>query len=69
MRATTDAQPSSEIALLAPVDGRTEVWAAGVTYEPSKDARISESQHEADVYDRSTTPTGPSCSSSRPPGE
>ena len=45
-------RPSSELALLAPVDGRTEVWAAGVTYERSKQARISESQHEADVYDR-----------------
>jgi 2-dehydro-3-deoxy-D-arabinonate dehydratase len=42
----------SDITLLAPVDGRTEVWAAGVTYERSKEARISESQHEADVYDR-----------------
>lgn len=52
LRATTEPQPSSGITLLAPVDGRTEVWAAGVTYERSKDARISESQHEADVYDR-----------------
>lgn len=52
LRATFEDQPSSEITLLAPVDGRTEVWAAGVTYERSKDARISESEHEADVYDR-----------------
>jgi 2-dehydro-3-deoxy-D-arabinonate dehydratase len=40
------------VQLLAPVDGRTEVWAAGVTYERSRDARITESQHAADVYDR-----------------
>lgn len=52
LRSAAKAQPSSEITLLAPVDGRTEVWAAGVTYERSKDARISESKHEADVYDR-----------------
>jgi 2-dehydro-3-deoxy-D-arabinonate dehydratase len=37
--------------LLAPVDGDTEVWAAGVTYQRSMDARISESS-VADVYDR-----------------
>lgn len=48
----TPSWPSSEISLLAPIDGRTEVWAAGVTYERSKEARISESEHEADVYDR-----------------
>jgi 2-dehydro-3-deoxy-D-arabinonate dehydratase len=52
LRPTEAAQPSSETTLLAPVDGRTEVWAAGVTYERSKNARISESEHEADVYDR-----------------
>jgi 2-dehydro-3-deoxy-D-arabinonate dehydratase len=37
--------------LLAPVDGLTEVWVAGVTYPRSRDARIEES-HEPDVYDR-----------------
>jgi 2-dehydro-3-deoxy-D-arabinonate dehydratase len=36
--------------LLAPVDGQ-EVWAAGVTYERSRDARMEESA-EASVYDR-----------------
>jgi 2-dehydro-3-deoxy-D-arabinonate dehydratase len=36
--------------LLAPVD-RQEVWAAGVTYERSRDARMEESA-EASVYDR-----------------
>lgn len=43
-----------EAILLPPVDGRTEVWAAGVTYERSKDARIEESTSQdvyAQVYD------------------
>jgi 2-dehydro-3-deoxy-D-arabinonate dehydratase len=43
---------ASEVKLLAPVDGRTEVWAAGVTYERSRDARMTESEESADVYDR-----------------
>ncbi len=38
--------------LLAPVDGRTEVWACGVTYEISRQARVEESEHSADVYER-----------------
>jgi 2-dehydro-3-deoxy-D-arabinonate dehydratase len=38
--------------LLAPVDGLTEVWAAGVTYERSREARMEESEKEADIYDR-----------------
>ena len=38
--------------LLAPVDGGTEVWAAGVTYERSRAARVVESENSADVYDR-----------------
>lgn len=37
--------------LLAPVDGRIEVWASGVTYRRSMDARIEESRDE-DVYQR-----------------
>ncbi|MEV6847560.1 fumarylacetoacetate hydrolase family protein [Actinoplanes sp. NPDC051411] len=40
-----------EIRLLPPVDGRTEVWAAGVTYERSSEARQEESV-VADVYSR-----------------
>ncbi len=47
-----DAVPLAEAGLLAPVDGRTEVWAAGVTYERSRAARVLESEHEADVYER-----------------
>ncbi|GIF74479.1 fumarylacetoacetate hydrolase family protein [Asanoa siamensis] len=38
-------------ALLAPVDGGTEVWAAGVTYLRSREARMEEST-EADIYGR-----------------
>jgi 2-dehydro-3-deoxy-D-arabinonate dehydratase len=36
--------------LLPPVDGRTEVWAAGVTYERSLNARMAESTQPT-VYD------------------
>ncbi|TDN91556.1 fumarylacetoacetate hydrolase family protein [Microbacterium sp. BK668] len=37
--------------LLPPIDGRTEVWASGVTYTRSRTARMEESQ-DADIYDR-----------------
>ncbi|MHB8510155.1 MAG: fumarylacetoacetate hydrolase family protein, partial [Candidatus Dormibacteria bacterium] len=40
----------ASVELLAPVD-RQEVWAAGVTYIRSRDARLEESGG-ADVYDR-----------------
>ncbi|MBX6383593.1 MAG: fumarylacetoacetate hydrolase family protein [Microbispora sp.] len=45
-RICTDATPDgplSEMRLLAPVDGATEVWASGVTYVRSRDARVEES--------------------------
>jgi 2-dehydro-3-deoxy-D-arabinonate dehydratase len=48
-----------EISVLAPVDGETEVWAAGVTYERSMHARVEESQDSADVYDRVYTAPRP----------
>ena len=35
--------PADEVVLLPPVDGRTEVWAAGVTYARSRSAREEES--------------------------
>ena len=44
--------PAAEVQLLAPADGRTEVWAAGVTYERSRTARMAESEQSADIYDR-----------------
>jgi 2-dehydro-3-deoxy-D-arabinonate dehydratase len=40
-----------EVTLLAPVD-RQEVWAAGVTYLRSKQARMDESDFSATAYDR-----------------
>jgi 2-dehydro-3-deoxy-D-arabinonate dehydratase len=43
--------PLSEVKLLAPID-QQEVWAAGVTYERSKKARMQESDAAADCYDR-----------------
>jgi 2-dehydro-3-deoxy-D-arabinonate dehydratase len=41
-----------DLQLLAPIDGLTEVWACGVTYEVSREARVEESQHAATVYER-----------------
>lgn len=41
-----------EVQLLAPVDGRTEIWAAGVTYETSQSARMEESERAASVYEQ-----------------
>jgi 2-dehydro-3-deoxy-D-arabinonate dehydratase len=41
--------PERDITLLAPVDGLIEVWAAGVTYQRSEEARMEESG-TPDVY-------------------
>jgi 2-dehydro-3-deoxy-D-arabinonate dehydratase len=38
--------------LLAPVDGWTEIWAAGVTYKVSQRERIRESTASASVYEQ-----------------
>jgi 2-dehydro-3-deoxy-D-arabinonate dehydratase len=46
----TAAIPASEAILLAPIDAQ-EVWASGVTYLRSRDARMEESTEE-DVYER-----------------
>jgi 2-dehydro-3-deoxy-D-arabinonate dehydratase len=43
--------PSGSVRRLAPVDGRMEVWAAGVTYRRSREARVQESERAADVYE------------------
>ncbi|HET7014615.1 MAG TPA: fumarylacetoacetate hydrolase family protein [Streptosporangiaceae bacterium] len=40
----------SDVMMLPPIDGRTEVWACGVTYKISREARIEESEQSADVY-------------------
>lgn len=43
--------PLSAAKLAAPIDDQ-EVWAAGVTYKRSQTARMDESEHAADAYDR-----------------
>jgi 2-dehydro-3-deoxy-D-arabinonate dehydratase len=43
--------PLEEVEVLAPVDGRTEVWACGVTYEISREARVEESERAATAYE------------------
>lgn len=43
--------PASDAAPLAPIDGRTELWASGVTYLRSRTARMGEST-DPDIYDR-----------------
>ncbi len=48
---TSGASPADVVRLLAPIDGGTDVWAAGVTYERSEQARVEESQIP-DVYSR-----------------
>jgi 2-dehydro-3-deoxy-D-arabinonate dehydratase len=44
--------PIDAVRLLPPVDGRTEVWAAGVTYQQSRAARVEESERSATVYEQ-----------------
>jgi 2-dehydro-3-deoxy-D-arabinonate dehydratase len=45
----TDVEGKNTTTLLAPIDGGTEVWAAGVTYKRSMSARMEESD-TPDVY-------------------
>jgi 2-dehydro-3-deoxy-D-arabinonate dehydratase len=53
VEAATSADPlAGELDPCAPISGGTEVWAAGVTYERSRSARMAESERDADVYDR-----------------
>lgn len=42
---------AADVVHLPPVDGRTEVWAAGVTYERSRSARVEEST-KSSVYEQ-----------------
>lgn len=57
LRATLDTAASGPVlgpdalTLLAPIDGETEVWAAGVTYKRSQEARVEESS-TPDIYTR-----------------
>jgi 2-dehydro-3-deoxy-D-arabinonate dehydratase len=48
---STPSRPAGDVLFLPPVDGLTEVWASGVTYERSMDARLEES-HGLDAYSR-----------------
>ncbi|HEU5158500.1 MAG TPA: fumarylacetoacetate hydrolase family protein [Streptosporangiaceae bacterium] len=41
---------AAAVRLLPPVDGHMEVWAAGVTYRRSREARVVESERAPDVY-------------------
>jgi len=50
--------PERDTVLLAPVDGLTEVWAAGVTYQRSEEARMEESG-TPDVYSKVYTAERP----------
>jgi 2-dehydro-3-deoxy-D-arabinonate dehydratase len=43
--------PVGDVRLLPPLDGRGEVWCAGVTYERSRGARMEESSEQS-IYDR-----------------
>jgi 2-dehydro-3-deoxy-D-arabinonate dehydratase len=45
-----DGVQATNVRLLPPVDARMEVWAAGVTYRRSREARVLESDRSADVY-------------------
>jgi 2-dehydro-3-deoxy-D-arabinonate dehydratase len=56
VRRTLDAAASGPVVsgpmtILAPIDGETEVWAAGVTYKRSQEARVEESS-TPDIYTR-----------------
>ncbi len=48
---TGDRVPVGDVRLLPPLDGRGEVWCAGVTYERSRGARMEESSEQS-VYDK-----------------
>jgi 2-dehydro-3-deoxy-D-arabinonate dehydratase len=48
--ASGDSVPMLGLETLSPCDGRMEVWAAGVTYERSQEARIEESEGAARFY-------------------
>ena len=54
----TEAGQGSIDRFLAPIDGQTEVWAAGVTYQRSEEARVEESG-TPDIYTRVYTAERP----------
>ncbi|GAA1549738.1 fumarylacetoacetate hydrolase family protein [Kribbella hippodromi] len=50
--------PAAGLTFLPPLDGRGEVWCAGVTYERSRGARMEESSEQS-VYDKIYTAERP----------
>jgi 2-dehydro-3-deoxy-D-arabinonate dehydratase len=56
--ARNDPSQASSERLRAPIDGQTEVWAAGVTYQRSEEARVEESG-TPDIYTRVYTAERP----------
>jgi 2-dehydro-3-deoxy-D-arabinonate dehydratase len=62
LRATLDAANGALVngpmTILAPIDGETEVWAAGVTYKRSQEARVEESS-TPDIYTKVYTAQRP----------
>jgi len=50
--------PLADVTLLSPIEAQ-EIWAAGVTYLRSKDARMEESDFSATAYDRVYDATRP----------
>ncbi|MBP2353339.1 2-dehydro-3-deoxy-D-arabinonate dehydratase [Kribbella aluminosa] len=52
------AVPAEGLTFLPPIDGRGEVWCAGVTYERSRGARMEESSEQS-VYDKVYTADRP----------
>jgi 2-dehydro-3-deoxy-D-arabinonate dehydratase len=50
-QAPAGAPLTSDVRVLPPVDSLMEVWAAGVTYQRSREARVLESDRSADVYE------------------
>jgi 2-dehydro-3-deoxy-D-arabinonate dehydratase len=46
-----EGEPAAGLKFLPPLDGRGEVWCAGVTYERSRGARMEESSEQS-VYDK-----------------
>ena len=58
----SSAVPVETVKLLPPLDGQ-EVWAAGVTYKRSREARERESEGAARFYDLVYRADAPNCSS------
>lgn len=58
--------PVGDVLLLPPVDGHTEIWAGGVTYERSRGARMEESS-DGSIYEQVYDATRPELFFKAPP--